>query len=408
MASSINLKYKNYLPKEETFQEPAKKKIGLFIIILFLLSGCPNSFNMKDALYLELALFELTQPEGLSMASWLQLMEAVGCLAFFCMLCIDTQMLWPKKYLLYIFSILTLLMSLTLAFSWSISIEGFSLFIMLGMTVGELVGWVQYILVIPWIIRNYNARILSPFIAGNGLMIWVLVTLEVIQQPGGLLRFSPMIYFLIAAIMYAGTLGVCIYTFESGFEKLTSEDDLQTLEPWQKNLWLQLFPKGWQKTKKYIFIRIWGEGITWSLVPITLPYAAKNSVTTDDGEAYLQWAISIGLLSMLIGYLSSYLATERFWIFESLVAATIADGIILLAAANIGTWTTWPMQVLLMLSVAVSKMAFAWSIPLIFRDIERKFPENSEVLVRLNSLWALIASVLIKTTMWLFTTGMIS
>jgi hypothetical protein len=335
-------------------------------------------------------------------------MEAVGCLIFLCILYIETKMLWSKAKLLYFVSFVTLLTSLILAFTWYNTWDGSSVFLLMGMTVGEIVGWVQYILVIPWIVRNYNPRMVSPFIAGNGLMIWILVTVEIIQQPGGWLQFSAMVYFLIAAVIYATTTVVCVYTFESGIAKLTLKEGLKSIEPWQTSLKLQFLPTGWRATKHLIFARIWGEVLTWSVAPIALPLAAANTTSTSDGENYLEWAITVGLLSMLVGFLSSYFVTEKFWIFESLVVATFANGVILLAAANVGDWSSWAMRTILMIAVALTRMAFAWSIPLIFRETERRYPENSEALVRLNSLWALVALAFFKPIFWAIATVVIS
>lgn len=408
-SSSINVKYDKYIPKTEVSQLVISWKSRLLTIVLFLLSGCPNSFNLKDSIYLELALFEISQPEGLELASWLQLMEALGGLCFLFILWLESHMLWPKRFILYSISSLTVLMSLMLAVTWNLTMHGSSLFLLMGMLVGSLIGWVQYTLVIPWILRNYNTKMLTPFIAGNGLMVYILVVIEITQQPGGSQKFSPTVYYLIALIIYVSTFGVCVYTFESGIERLTPKEGVKTLEPWQTSVYLQFFPDGWRETWWLIFIRVWEDSLTWSVAPIALPFAAANTSdsSTNEGVNFLEWATTIGLLAMLLGYMCSYLATEKFWIFETAVGLTVANGIILLAAANVGDWTSWLMRALLMIAVGLSKMAFAWTIPLIFRAIERKFPEKSEVLVRSNSLWALLASVFVKTTLWMLSSGVI-
>lgn len=72
-------------------------------------------------------------------------------------------------------------------------------------------------------------------------MVSFLVSVEIIQEPGGAQVFSPTVYYLLTSIAYATTFGVCVYTFNSGIQRLTTKDAVQALEPWRKSLCAQTF-----------------------------------------------------------------------------------------------------------------------------------------------------------------------
>jgi len=80
MSKSIKVNYNNYIPDEQDVNKSAATREGLTIALLFLLSGCPSSFNIGDSLWLELAWFETTQPEGYTLPSWWLLIQSIGTL----------------------------------------------------------------------------------------------------------------------------------------------------------------------------------------------------------------------------------------------------------------------------------------------------------------------------------------
>jgi len=411
MSVSINVKYDNYIPNEEDAQKSNLATGSALTVVLFLLSGCPNSWNIQDTLWLELSWFEASQPEGYTLASWLILMQAVSALIFYSLLYIETHVItFPKIGILYCASLATVLISIVLSFAWNFSVDGMSLILYLGSSVGQMVGWVQNIFFIPWLAKNFNPRLISAFASGNAFLVLILVFLQIIQQPGGSQTFSPSIYYVVAAIIYATTFGVCVYTFNSGRGRLTPTDAVQALEPWRNSLWTQTFPAVFWETKLFTFGRIWANQWSWTVTPIALPYAADNTTTSaaNDGENFLQWAIAVGYLMLLAGSLSSYIPTGKYYIGEALGFNSLANGVILLAAGNIGEWSSWPMKFVLMTAVAVSRFSVGWVIPLCLREIQRRFPEKSELLVRSNAIWSLYANVTFRFMLWLIASGVIT
>jgi len=103
---------------------------------------------------------------------------------------------------------------------------------------------------------------------------------------------------------------------------------------------------------------------------------------------------------MLCGYWSSYLATDNFWINETLVLFSLMVPIIILAAMDIGDWTSWTMRTILMFAAVMTKMLYGWTLTGLFRQIMLRHPENGEALCIYSSLWTMVSSVFILTLQW--------
>jgi len=241
-------------------------------------------------------------------------------------------------------------------------------------------------------------------------MIFTLMSLDLIQEPGGAQLFSPTVYYMVACIIYAITFGVCVYTFHSGIGRVTSKDAVKALEPWRNSLWAQTFTPVFWDTKLLTFGRIWLIQVTFAVVPVFLPYASANTTNSDanDGANFLQWAIATGYLTEFLACSTSYIPTEKFWIKESIALNTVANGVIVLAGSNFGVWSSWGMRFLLMTCVALSRFTFGWTLPLIPRELSRLYPDKKELLVRSNSLWSIYATIAVRVPMWIFTSGIIS
>jgi len=414
MSKSITISYSSYIPKEEDVENSSTTKSSttrgsLTIALLFLLSGCPNSFNITDTLWYWLPWFEMTQPEGYALASWYLLMQSIVTPVVLCLLFIEIHvMIFSKVGLLYGLSIGTVLTSILLSFTWHVSVYGWSIFLWLAMFVGLLTGWVQMILVIPWIAENWDPRIISAFLSGDTLVIVILTCLNLIQEPGGAKYFSPSVYFIVAFIIYSITFGVCIYTFHNGIGRLTSKDAVQASEPWRNSLWMQTFTPVFWETKLLTFGRIWVIQLSF-VVAAAFPYAVKNTTNLDANrsENFLQWGIAIGYLMEFFGSFLSYIPTGKYWITESMVLNTIANGVIILAANNIGVWRSWQMKVLLIGSLVLSRLSFGWMMPLIPRELARRFPDKKELVVRSNSLWVLYSNIVVRVPLSLLSSGVI-
>jgi len=181
MSSIIKVENNSYVLKEvDAGEKKSSSWKTLLTLLLFLLSACPGSYNLQDTLWLELPWFEISQPEEFRLASWFLLMQAVSSIVSLALLFTETYIItFSKMSVLFSSSFTTLVVSFLLSFTWHFSLHGHSLFLYLGAFVGQLVGWGQYIFVIPWIANNFNPRLISPFISGNAFMILILVALQI-------------------------------------------------------------------------------------------------------------------------------------------------------------------------------------------------------------------------------------
>jgi len=392
------VKQPRYIPTKDVPQ--TQKKSSLLSIGLFTLFGCSSSWSLLNSFYCELAWFDETQPEGVDLSAWLGLMQAVSALIVLIILYIDTKLPFDRKVFVYIISALPVLTCLMLSVFWESTVNGVSVFLLSGVIIAAIVGWLQFILIVPWLVRNFNPRMLSGFLAGDGLMTLTLAIMEIIQQPGGVQTFSPKVYFLISGMIYLFSLGVAAYILQNDIEREVPVN-IQKLEPGQTSFNLLFFPSGWWKAKRYIFIQLWLVFWTWWVIPVALPFAAENTTgSASTGANYLQWILGLGFLGMLCGYLSSYLATDKFWINETLVLFSLMVPIVILAASDIGDWTSWTMRTILMLAAVMTRVLYGWIIVLLFREIMLRHPENGEALCRYSSLWTLVSSIFILTLQW--------
>merc|ERR1719233_1033726 len=174
-----------------------------------------------------------------------------------------------------------------------------------------------------------------------------------IQQPGAAQNFSPTTLYLGASNYYAITIGVCVFTFQSGIGRVVSANEIQVLDPWRSSLWTQTFPSMFWDTKLLTFGRMWVHHWSFTLLPMALPYAAESTTGSDesDGVDFLQWAVSVSVIMMLAGTLGSYIPTGKFWIREGIGLNMISNGVILIAAADIGDWSSWYMKIALLTAV---------------------------------------------------------
>merc|ERR550517_846407 len=89
-----------------------------------MLFGCAPSSALKSLMWCELAWFETTQPEGLSLGAWYALMEAVGGMVFLLIIYIDTYTLVPRAYYVWGTLAFAVMTAFIVAFTWAITILG--------------------------------------------------------------------------------------------------------------------------------------------------------------------------------------------------------------------------------------------------------------------------------------------
>jgi len=391
-------------PKGENEASDDSSETSTVIVVLFMLFGCAPSTSLRSALWCELAWFEASQPEGVAMGSWFALMEAVGALLVICIMYVDTFTQMPRIWWTWGNMFFALITCFILALTWSVTIYDTSVFLYYGMVASMIIGEIRYTLMIPWLVRYFNPRMVSPFYAGGPLMTTIFCIMAIIQQPGGIQLFSPTVFFLLTMIMYLLSVGAGIYIFRSGIQRREDEKlSAGVVEPWRSSMALQYFPPGWPRAIPYASVFVWN--LIWSswLMPVFLPYASDNTTpdgSTNSGENYLQWAMILTYAAKLVGSLASHYVTEKFFINELSLLSTVIYPVFILAAVGVGTWTSWGMKFLLMAVMMLVKGIQGWWYPLTFRAISKKYPEDRGPLSRFTGLWAMTLSIPGLTVEW--------
>jgi len=387
--------------------EDEVKKSGetdISVVLLFMLFGCAPSSALRSAMWCELPWFETTQPEGLSLGGWWALMEAVGVVVVLLIMYIDTYTLMPRTCYVWGSLVLAVVVALILAFTWSITISGYSTSLYFGMGAANFMAEVRYTIIIPWFVRYYNPRMLSAFSAGTSLMTIVFCVMTIIQQPGGVRTFSPTVFYVFAAIMFLVSSFAGAYIVRNGVQRKSGVKGIEPIEPWQSSMSLQFFPPRWWLALRSMLIMIWLTVVTSWLLPVLLPYASDNTTeenSTNRGENYLQWAMVLTYLARLIGSVLSHFATEYFWIDELTVVVTLIYPVFIFAAVGVFNWSSWGMRVILMLVITTVRAISGWCYPMIYRDIAKKYPEDCGQLSRFISLWVMTLTISVLIIEWL-------
>lgn len=374
------------------------------LVVLFLLFGCAPSTSLRSGLWSEVTWFEASQPEGVELGAWFALMEAIGALITIGIMFMDTFIGLPKIWWTWGNMFATLGTCFLLAVMWSVTINDESVFLYAGMALSMIIGEIRYTIMIPWFVRYFNPRMLSPFCAGSSFMTTIFCVMVIIQQPGGIQLFTPTVFFLISFGIYLFSVFAGIYIVRNGIQR-RDDENLKDVEPWETSLALQYFPPKWPKAIPYALVFIWS--ILWAswLLPVFAPYASDNTTadgSTNSGENYLQWVMINTYASKLVGSLASHYVTENFYIIELTCLSTFIYPVFILASLGIGTWTSWGMKTLLMAVMMLVKGIYGWCYPLIFRGISKKYPEHRGPFSRFTALWAMTLSIFFLTFEWWF------
>jgi len=380
-------------------------------VVLFMLFGCAPSTSLENGLWCELVWFEATQPEGEEMGSWFALMKAIAVALVLVIMYVDTFTQMPRTWWVWGNMFFALITCLILALAWSVTFNGKSVFLYYAMMAAMVIGEIRYIMMIPWFVRFFNPRMVSPFVAGDPFMTTIFCIMVGIQQPGGVQTFSPTVFFLLTMIMYTFSVIAGMYIIRNGIHRRWDEKVPDLVEPWQSSMALQFFPPKWRLAIPFAIISVLN--FLWAswLMPVFLPYAADNTTSdgsADTGENYFQYATILTYVARLVGSFASHYVTEKFFIIELTIFETVIFPIFIFAVVGIGTWSSWGMRTLLMAVIVLVQGAYGWCYPLIYRDISKKYPEHRGAFARCIALWAMAFSVFVLTLEWFATySGMI-
>jgi len=187
------------LPKYETGDTANFRKFDGWSYLLFFALGMGPSFNLPNAICLELPWLERTQPEGVGLAAWMGLGSTIAAgasllIGFYSG--VDVRGTTIAGVLILVNFALMLLV----AFTWQLTIGGISVSIFVGTLGGATIGNLYFMILVPWVAATFPQAYTSSFISGNSFTTFMSVMLQLIQSPGDHPRFSPTVYFMVLAL----------------------------------------------------------------------------------------------------------------------------------------------------------------------------------------------------------------
>jgi len=365
-------------------------------ILLFVAFGLGPSFGLLDAVYLELAWFEETQPDGLNISAWISLAQAASVFIVIPFLGLEGWLNAKQTIVSMCLSIAVPAMTFILALTWRFHIGRFNISIVGISCLATVLGNFSVTIVIPWIASTFNSKAISAFCAGNALIVFFEVALQSLQRPGSVRLFSPRIYFFIVGTLSIPSIFALFCILKLSRKRIQSTTSGAVAKEFC-SLWSQMFPDGWTDGVPYVAYYVLSSMVTWWVCSTILPYAASNTDgggCENKGEDFLAWTISFGYASGLVGSVFSVLAQEgRFFLKTSIIIQVVACFVVVLAAFGISDWTSWGMRSLLFGAMCVVRFGYAWNTPLIFREVAERHPENAENMTRFVSIWTMIVGL---------------
>jgi len=368
--------------------------------LMFMSIGLGSSWVLLTSLFVEIPWFETTQPEGIELAAWLGF---VGTFAIAMSLLANiyggSKIVGANTALLL--SIFNIFVNLLVAFTWHLTFGGCSVFLLFSGFGAALVGNFSGIIVIPWVAANFPPALTNAYIGGENFMAVFIVMLQLVQSPGQYRRFSPTSYFNILTLPCLSSLCCIIYIQRSakergGWNEVTSKHESMCPQ------WFRL------KGLKYVFYKTWSEAITWWIMTIILPYACATTDSTEQlGTAVLQWCAIVGTTGVWLGNVVSsfYGKDSNFHLQPVLLTMTCLALIVVFAMYDIPSSGYWERHKLLLIAdVSLLRSGYGYLTPLIYRDIAREIPDNSERAGRLMVFWTQVFSMIVKVAMFILAT----
>jgi hypothetical protein len=191
-----------------------------------LFSPCPTCISsclgwiVLDILFVEVPVFQQTQPEGLKIAADMTLAGAIalttmvpGCLImkYYLRLCDQTVVL--------VLILLEVTTALFAALLWPVAIGGFSIAIHSSIFMASGLGSLQTVVVLPWLSEHFTPEVISPVMTGSNFGSLMGAVVGLLQRPGlSNQLFGPTVYFFCFAAMMAPSIFAFRYVVMGGIE----------------------------------------------------------------------------------------------------------------------------------------------------------------------------------------------
>lgn len=189
---------------------PMPKILPLTTYFAFVSLGMGTSWLLCDALFLQVPYLEMTQPEGMSLASLMTVCINVGNVAV--LLFFILHRFWPHdgaqldEILMVSMICLGIASLLLAALFWRVQAGGYSIVLLVAAAVGGSIGALRNTVQIPWLLA-YDNRLVSASVLGSACADALVAVIALVQRPASDARaFGPTTFFVITAVMAAPSL----------------------------------------------------------------------------------------------------------------------------------------------------------------------------------------------------------
>ncbi|GAB5366225.1 hypothetical protein AAMO2058_001126300 [Amorphochlora amoebiformis] len=393
-------------------------------IAAFLIMGINPSWALPSALFVEVPIFQLSSPEGLSLAAWMNAAINLGLILTLSYVAYDMVIgnIHPESAIKGIICISSVFCFLT-AFTWQFTALNMSISILTMSIIGGMVGSFQVLVFLPYLTR-YKPALFATVRLGDVIFVGVLSLLGILQQATSL---SPTIFFLIFAPTQILPLFALEYitrrklglNTDSSYRPLrTARGNEHTPLVRNETNELQKYPKksldapvsenlrrlsdnspsdtksqrnggfskeSWKDIKKcwgvilcvcFINMHMWGSFIS------LLPLACRNASPSVDpeGSNTLAFCNNFGLLSLVPGIILAPMFKCQEYVYYLLSIFQVALYVLIYAAIfdrPYGMWGSYTSASVLTLSFCLARFNEAFIATSVYTYFGDRFPHRS-------------------------------
>jgi len=170
--------------------------------ILFMIMGSGANWVLPTALAQEIPYFEVHQPEGLCIATYMNATVNIGLIAMFVYVYIYKNISKiPYNFSVPILLVVSSVGCILTAYTYSITVGKASLLLYLSCAIGGIVGALASVIMSPFLM-SYENNFISAARSGGSAMILLTALIALAQSPGDSTpRFSVSVYMIVFAVL---------------------------------------------------------------------------------------------------------------------------------------------------------------------------------------------------------------
>jgi len=386
---------------------------------IFALLGVGPGWLLCDALFLQIPWAQATQPEGLALSSWM--LSAFNAANVVVVLLLIAHRLWPRNpreldEILLVALILATVGGLALAaLLWQVATERHSVALLAFAFVGGAIGALRLSVMMPWMLA-YDERLISSAVLGGAIADGASAMVALVQQPGGVRRFSPSAFFLVSTMFALPSLGAFV-AIKRWYGHLLQQPAARSTAPptgTAATVGVELeqvavksasdkvgaraaAPKRAARPWLWRAVRLWlvfafMQSLVWGITPALLPFAARNAARGSGAalasEDVLSYAIDVSYLGLVAGSYASLVWSSYRLAPQVVLLVACAAVTVVMAYAGQPLLSARAGSTLLVGSTALMRFMDGYATAMIFRSVsaDTRYGDAQQAVQRAISL----------------------